>query len=118
MLTSSHLTALTAVLALGLVGGAQTAQAQVSEHVSVTVNYSDLNLDTAHGARVMLRRINDAAATICNGPPIDGIERLYFFEPCVKDVTHRAVARLGNATVASLDRSGPGSMDEAFANAR
>jgi UrcA family protein len=76
----STLTALSAALAVGFAAYAQSAAAQDvegvsvygqssiapnAEWVSVKVSYGDLNLSTETGARVMLQRIHNAAATIC-----------------------------------------------------
>jgi UrcA family protein len=112
MLTTSKLTALSAVLALGFVVSGQSAAAQTAETVSVKVSYADLNLSTEAGTKVMLQRIRGAAKTICAGGSDDPVEYMYETLPCAKDATNRAVAKFGNPILTALNsgKSAPAAM--------
>ena len=59
------ITALT-VFAFGLPLAANAAAPSQFENVSVTVSYSDLNIDNADGARVLYARLQRATREACN----------------------------------------------------
>ena len=103
MFTKTTLTALSAVLAFGLVGVGQSATAQTAETVSVTVPYGDLDLSSNAGASEMLLRIKAAARTICGTAPTDPLENMSIYKPCVQSITNRAVGDLNNSAVAELN---------------
>lgn len=71
--------------------------------VSVKVKASDLNLNTDEGAKVLLRRMNDAAEKIC-GPAPNSLElaRSRVFHACVDQALTPTVASLRNPRVTAL----------------
>lgn len=92
-----------AALSLGFTAGGDAAFAQTTDTVSVKVSYTDLNLSSDAGAKVMLQRIVNAARTIC-GPeptaPLDGVG----YARCVKGTTDRAVAEFDNPNLTAVNR--------------
>ena len=99
----STLTVLSAILALGLAAAAHGATAQSADTTSVKVSFRDLNLNSEAGARTMLRRIRNAAGTICGAEPTDPFQRMQSYAPCVSGITDLAVADLHSSMVSSLN---------------
>jgi UrcA family protein len=103
MFTKSALTALSAVLALGLVGVANGASAQSSDTVSVNVPYGDLNLSNPAAAHELHNRVQNAARAICGDEPTAPMDRMTQYEPCVKKITDQALAGFQQSATASRD---------------
>ena len=66
--TKTSLTFALATSALALMS--VTAQAGAPEPLTRTVSYSDLNLDSPAGAKVLYQRLRTAAETVCH--PLQG----------------------------------------------
>lgn len=103
MFTKLQIVAYSAVVAMGFVSGAPSANAQ-AETVSVKVDYRDLDTTGAAGAKVLLQRIRRAAKQACG--PEEGLSPevwRYEYLPCVDQSTDTAVAGLNNPIVAALN---------------
>ena len=86
--------------------------AQTSDTVpSVSVKYSDLNIGSRPGARVLLKRIAAAANTVCGGAPdIRQLSQLASFEACRRFAVARAVAAVDSPMLTAMAHGGsPGS---------
>lgn len=103
MFTTTTLTALSAAVAVGFAACPPSAVAMDTETASVAVPYGDLNLASEAGAKIMLRRIRDAAAKVCGDQIDDPLDRLFELAPCVKFTTSRAVAQFHNPMVTALN---------------
>ena len=103
MQTKSYLTVLTAVVALGFAAASQSAFAQSDDTVSVKVSFADLNPSTDAGAKVMLRRIRNAANSICGPAPTNPIDRMMGpYDTCIKETVSQAVSQLNSPLVTAL----------------
>jgi UrcA family protein len=83
---------------------AETASAQAASaaEVSIKTPSSDLDLSAPAGAKVMLRRIHNAAAQICGPMPSDWLHYGRQYDACIKQTVDRAVARLGAPMVTAM----------------
>lgn len=73
---------------------AGTAQAQPALPRAEAVSIADLDLSTADGARVLLKRLDVAAQRACGGEPVKSPlfpREPGLFEKCVKDAVSTAV---------------------------
>lgn len=92
----------TALLALAATAaGAQAAPQSATDIPAITVKYSDLNLATPEGNRVLYRRIVAAAAKVCPPTEITGT-RLSRNRGCVDQAVARAVSATKNAQLAEI----------------
>ena len=94
------------IASLAIASIATAAQAQSSEFPSVKVSFAGLDTHSDSGVRIMLRRIQSAAGTVCGPEPSVGLERMTRYEPCVREVTQRTVAALSNPRLAALLSNG------------
>ena len=68
--------------------------------MSVNVSVADLNLSSPAGAKIVLRRIHNAAETICGDQPdIRLTARFALYQSCVKATVDRTVASLDSPLV-------------------
>jgi UrcA family protein len=76
--------------------------------VSVHVKFSDLNPNTAEGARRLYLRIEAAAYAACGESPSDTPELMSAPGPCVRDAVGRAVhgAKIPNLAQVFIERNG------------
>jgi UrcA family protein len=97
---------LTSLLAAAIAVGATSvaAAAPAEDRVSVRVPIADLNLQSEAGARVALRRITNAAGSIC-GDEADtrDLRRQALFQACVRHVVGEAVAAADSPMLAALN---------------
>jgi len=95
---------LAAVLAAALTAPCMASpKVEIGRSRSITVTFSDLNLESDAGARVLLRRIRNAASKICGGaPPAFELWKLQPYRDCVNDATRRAVMDLNRPLITSL----------------
>lgn len=87
------------------IGISSIAHADAGERTApqVVVSYSDLDLSRETGARVMLRRLEFAASTVCGGQPdIHILNQLMLYRACTRKALDGAVARLGSPRVSTL----------------
>jgi UrcA family protein len=95
------LTFATAVAIGGEACGAHAAIAAASDAPSITVRYGDLNLATAEGNRVLLRRIVVAASKVCPAATAPG-SRLARNRSCMEEAIARAVSDTQSAQLAEM----------------
>ena len=91
------------LLALGLLAGASAASAQSTEIATVKVSVAGLNFGSPAGAKIILRRIRNAAAKVCGPEPTAPLDRMNHFQPCVKTATDRAVASMHDPLLTALN---------------
>ena len=111
-------TSFAAVAALAIFGFAATSHASPAgdassdpSTISVNVSVADLNLSSPVGARIALRRIHNAAATICGGEPdIRLTQRFALYQSCVKATIDRTVASLDIPMVTAMNGGQPGEL--------
>lgn len=87
------LSLLAASAAFLAVAHAQSAQAEPPRPV-VVVSAGDLRLDTEHGARTMLRRLEAAATKVCGGWPTE-LDRFAAFKTCYDQMLVAGVKATG-----------------------
>jgi UrcA family protein len=99
--------ALAVATLLGCLAASQPALARAaapdSDQVSIRVSYADLNLDSRAGAEALLRRVGQAAESVCGSRPSDHLDDLMIYRACVRSVADRAVANLGHPLVSALN---------------
>jgi UrcA family protein len=64
-----------------------------------TVKYADLNIQTADGAKAMVRRLNSAAEKVCMPYPKKDLKDTKNHQNCVSGAMEGAVASLGSPAV-------------------
>jgi UrcA family protein len=86
--------------------------AAAAEPAGITVAYRDLQLSRPEDVRVLYRRLQRAAESVCNAPAHYELERYAAFERCVQITLKDAVARINSpgfeSAVAELNRAGGG----------
>jgi UrcA family protein len=89
------------VLAATLSGGAMASSVEVNGqgHKSVMVEYSDLNVASNAGAKVLRQRIGNAAEQVCNvASGVVSIRQAQKQKSCVVETVNAAVNRLDKHT--------------------
>ena len=113
---------LLAAAALGLIAAsAHAAPAARTLTVNTRVVYSDLNLSTEAGAKVMLARIKSAAEAGCGGTPFAQVHSLTAFDQfnaCRDQAVKSAVAGLREPLVSRLAAGRPALSAPNYAAAR
>jgi UrcA family protein len=100
-----------AALALAALSQPASAGDRTMER-SVTISYADLNLSSPDGARVLYKRIKQAARTAC-GPEPRGIVLEFYpraqwqHKSCIRKAVENAVASLDNPMVTAVHEGGP-----------
>lgn len=111
MFAKTTLTAFAAVATLAFAAASHASPAidgfSDPATMSVTVSVADLNLSNQAGAKVVLRRIHNAAQTICGGEPDIRSERFTLYQSCVKATVARTVASLDSPLVTALNGGQP-----------
>ena len=107
-------TSIAAIAAVATLGFAATTHASPAsdgasepDTMSVNVSVADLNLASPAGAKVVLRRIHNAAQTICGGEPDIRSERFAIYQACVRTTVDTTVASLGSPMVTALNQGQP-----------
>ena len=104
--------ALAVAALLGCMTAGQPALARAaaadSDQVSIKVTYADLNLDSRAGAEALLRRVGQAAESVCGPAPSDHLDNALIYRACVNDVANSAVANLGHPLVSALNAGAKG----------
>lgn len=72
---------------------------------SVTVNYADLNADSAEGAKILYSRLKHAATKACGTEPGRDLASRSDFNACRADALSVAVTQVGSRTLTALHRS-------------
>jgi UrcA family protein len=92
-----------ALVAAGAFAAAGLAQAQMrAETDTMTVRVDDLNLASARGAAIALRRVDQAARTFCGDPRWHDLGRIQVSGRCRSEMTGRAVAQIAAPLVTAL----------------
>ena len=94
MKTSTQLVALVATTVAGL--SVNSAQAHIDdfEPRTLAVNVQDLDLTSARGQEVLLRRIRWAADVVCGLPNSRDLRMLADYHACVSEATNDALAKV------------------------
>ena len=106
---------LAALASLGFAATVHAASTQDApsnpDLIIISVPVDDLNLSNPSGASVVLRRIRDAAVSICgDAPDIRQAARFGRYQNCVKASVDEAVARLDHPVVTDLYAGNPSYM--------
>ena len=81
---------------------ASAAQAQSNDVQTVRISVAGIDTQSPRGARIVMQRIEAAAAKVCGAEPTRDLARMRMYEPCIQEVTARTVAGLNNPHLASL----------------
>jgi UrcA family protein len=97
---------LAAILAVSAPGFAAAQSASTDAPVSITVKYSDLNLNAPAGAQTLMRRIDTAATQACGGQP-DSRElgERARFDKCHSAAVEQTMHRFSESDLAALAHS-------------
>lgn len=101
---------LTATLLAASAGGVLLAAAPLAataatagDAPTMAVNYSDLDLATESGARVLFERIQVAADEVCPAvPDIRDLNRVATHSRCMREAIARAVQQVGSPRLAAV----------------
>jgi UrcA family protein len=97
------------ILALAGPGAGLAAPAATFDagRATLTVRHGDLDLSTRHGARLMIQRLDEAAAEVCGSASFTSLafKRAVRNTECYQESMNRALARLGSPTVNALYRA-------------
>lgn len=74
----------------------------------ISVSYSDLNVDSAAGAKVLYTRLQQASATVCNVESfreLGSLSRVAQAERCYRETLSKAVAKINSAALKKIHSS-------------
>ncbi|MGE0580549.1 MAG: UrcA family protein [Steroidobacteraceae bacterium] len=74
-------------------------------HRSVEVHYTDMNANTADGARALYARLRSAAKAACGTAPGSDLASRSDFNACRSEALSVAVAKVGSRNLTALHRS-------------
>jgi len=97
--TAVAFTVLAMCTAIGAVGNARAAGADAS---TLTVRYSDLNLSTEQGARVLYGRILAAAYRVCAADNMLDLDAMATARVCREEAITKAVRSVNSPLLASV----------------
>jgi UrcA family protein len=90
-----------AVLAAGIPAvSSASLESASSEEVKLSVNYSDINLDSAAGVDRLYRRLKSAASSVCGPTSLreaGSLEQISNNMTCAKQLLDRAIQKVDNA---------------------
>lgn len=95
--TSMALSLLAGCAASGAIGSAHAASADAA---ALTVRYSDLNLSTQEGARILYGRIVAAAYQVCAADNMLDLDAMATARVCREQVIAKAVRDINSPTLA------------------
>jgi UrcA family protein len=92
-----------AVAVMSLTSLVQMAQAAdlLNDKPTVTVRYSDLNLDTQAGAAALYQRIRHAAEQVCGKVDSRRLDEVVAVQTCTDKAVASSVSAVGNAQLTS-----------------
>jgi UrcA family protein len=98
------LASLTAALTLLMAAGGflQTAQADEADVFVKKVNYSDLNLESEKGARILLARLRLASGEVCGVFASPELSMRQRWQECVDKAMAGAVTKINSTAVTTL----------------
>jgi UrcA family protein len=77
-----------------------------SDPLSVTVQYSDLNISNTQGAATLYRRLKNAAAHVCRGPePSKELTRVWAYNECFNKALSAAIVKVDSPAVTAYATS-------------
>lgn len=80
-----------------------TASAQPAyDPVSIRVSFEGLDIQSEKGAKILLRKIENAAAEICSEQVSSPMDELRRFRPCTQEIVARTVAQVKSPAVQAL----------------
>lgn len=95
-----------AATALAFVGSAAVA-APVTQAREVTVNYADLNLESAAGVEALYARIRAAAKQVCGTAQLNDFYAQADMRACRETAIANAIAKVDNAALAARHANRP-----------
>ena len=103
MSAKTLLTSLALIASVGFAGHALAAPQSDPDAISVKVAIGDLNLGAGAGAAVALRRIHNAAGSICGERPYAlDLDRTAAYRQCMAATVGQAVASIASPNVTAL----------------
>ena len=102
MTAKTLLTSLALIASVGFAGHALAAPPSDPDAISVKVAVGDLNLGAGAGAAVALRRIHNAAGSICGERPYALDLDRTAYRQCMAATVGQAVASLASPSVTAL----------------
>jgi len=100
--TISALTIAAASLCFGVSVASETARVGIDKPPSVTVHYSDLNVSSPAGAKVLYGRIQRAARVVCNVYSAKDLRRAVMERECYRNAVANAVGEVNQSQLAAL----------------
>jgi UrcA family protein len=95
--------ALSLVATVLLAATTQAHSQAADEPISVSVQYGDLDIGHAAGAKVLLQRIEAASVRACGGEPdLRVLQQHAAYNQCRKTAVGEAVAQIGSPIVTAL----------------
>ena len=98
-----------AVLAVSLpVTSSASLKSASSEEVRLSVNYADIDLDSAAGVDRLYRRLKSAASGACGPTSLreaGSLEQVANNKACAKQLLDRAIQKVDNAELSKLHNS-------------
>ncbi len=98
--TKTSLISVVATSALAFIGA--TGQANAAESPTKIVNYSDINLESAAGAKVLYMRVRDAAEAVCRSHQGRSVREISEYNACFDQAVGAAVASINNPGLTAL----------------
>lgn len=102
--TRAHILMISATFTfVSLMGLCNAAEPDLRDTLRMDVSYSDLNLDSAAGVKVLYSRLRSAARHVCV-PFDDGQQRAinFHFHACFKNALDSAVAKINKPTLTAM----------------
>lgn len=89
-----------ALTLLGLIAfsGAPASAQPASDQARIKVSYEGLDIQSEKGAKILLRKIENAAAEICYDQGSDRVR----FRPCTQEIVARTVAQVKSPALQAL----------------
>jgi len=103
---------LVASAALTLLAQAGHADAQRADRPKLVVQYADLDLTSASGAKILYRRIHAAAVKVCGIPDLMQLAAVAAAKACSDRAIADAVASIDNPLLTARHRAATGTTDQ------
>lgn len=80
-----------------------TASAEpASDLTAVRINYKGIDIQSEKGAKIVLHKIETAAAEICRDQASTRLEEVKLFRPCTREIVSRTVAQVNSPALKAL----------------
>jgi UrcA family protein len=112
-LLDARVVGITIATATLLLAGAAPVMAQPDRTTaSVKVTYSDLDLSSGAGAKILYQRIRHAAVEVCGGTPeLRDLDRVAAYDQCRKVAVQAGVAKVNAPMLKAIANSGAKRVD-------